>query len=629
MEGKKVLGLHGSPEEIDAQLTELMKICDNLFFSDYFQNGGEYKTREEIAERLKNSVKDDFISFYGTRYTKYINERIDKQEIIFHYQTRGKNSIEQFLRDRYQEYFESKGLSRQDIINLKAFSLGKSYIGQFSRESIIDHQGELLADANFLSLLTVLGYDESMFHSPDKIDEFVELATKYSGIVYSDNPQVNADMKKLEDYVRQYNEDISNARLAEIEELGISHLMGLTGDDLTKEIQNFIEQWYQAKQKEIYEDAINSKFFHDEDSLKSYIEKANSELAAKKEELQTSCFELLSNDGEVWFKEFENAIQKQKGNFSDVIRETNDNKQRRGSINKKLYDELSGTEGSYNGSPTDKINFIQLGVYVSDWVLLHEFDHAITRKGFQREEKYLPKDKAPYSFHLTQYQMLDESWVDYCAMLMYEARKENGKGPIINPEAFKSSYSKLFPFMRLFFDEMMPDLKVISMVSDNEKSDSIFGRFSTIVSKALHKDSPEPTPVSFLASLIGQERLDRIALLCNEVIMLYHPDNEMVVENIKQALATGNISLDEFRDSKTKELQQDGFDVVWEKITGQLDLDMIHNNKYGIRDLLKDIIGFNPSQAEAVRHRNSVMGEVHKAITNPEAMARMNDDMTM
>ena len=71
------------------------------------------------------------------------------------------------------------------------------------------------------------------------------------------------------------------------------------------------------------------------------------------------------------------------------------------------------------------------------------------------------------------------------------------------------------------------------------------------------------------------------------------------------------------------------FDVVLQKVTGQLNLDMIHNNKYGIRDLLNDIIGFTPAQADAVNHRNMIMGEVHKAITNPEAMARMDDQHTM
>ena len=97
-------------ESKNAEIAEIMQICDNLFYGDYYEKGGDFKTKDELTQRIKSSLGEDFIEFYGERYADKITQAIEKQNINFAYQIIGKNSIEDFLNKKEREHLESKGL---------------------------------------------------------------------------------------------------------------------------------------------------------------------------------------------------------------------------------------------------------------------------------------------------------------------------------------------------------------------------------------------------------------------------------------------------------------------------------------------------------------------------------------
>ena len=301
------------------------------------------------------------------------------------------------------------------------------------------------------------------------------------------------------------------------------------------------------------------------------------------------------------------------------------------STDSALYDRNCSTAASHNGL-TDSVS---LGINPSDWVIIHEFIHAIENSGFQRNDKQLSKEDAPYTHHLRQHEMFDEVCVDYFAKLIYEARIAKGKGSIINQTSFSSSYSVLFPIMAPFIERMMPDIKAAKMV-EKENPGTIFQRFSHIVKNVLHKADPDPTPASFFSALIGKEHFEEISLLCNNIVELKNPKNVQelfdtlkkngVIEVNKELQTPKNVQelFDTLKKNEEyKELVKD-FEKDLSFLTGVVidDQDMAklenEKGKKGIFSLLRSIKAVPEVTAEALQQRDQTMIDIKYVVDNPE-----------
>ena len=577
-------------ESKNAEIAEIIQICDNLFYGDYYEKGGDFKTKDELTQRIKSSLGEDFIEFYGERYADKITQAIEKQNINFAYQIIGKNSIEDFLNKKEREHLESKGL---DLKSAKILSFANSMIlinGNFHIEKLIENQDKMLQHGDMTAALEFLGYDKSIFESKDveKVREFVNKVKELAESKYSDIPEVDRNMKKLSRFVSQYRRDLEQEREKEIKIYNLDGIQYLEGEEFNQALSE--EAWRRA--------------------YASGGANATPEKVREIAEYYYNKFRgILDNGGEDWI------LNNTKSN--DPIIQANDHKSRQvvskgvydyTSTNSALYDRNCSTAASHR-SLTDSVS---LGINPSDWVIIHEFIHAIEDSGFQRNDKQLSKEDAPYTHHLREHEMFDEVCVDYFAKLIYEARVAKGKGPILNQTPFSSSYSVLFPIMAPFIERMMPDIKAAKMV-EKENPGTIFQRFSHIVKNVLHKADPDPTPASFFSALIGKEHFEEISLLCNNIVELKNPKN---VQKLINALQENGV-LDErdLIDSFEKDLS-----LLTGVVINDQDMAKLENEKgkKGIFGLLRSIKAVPEVTAEAIQQRDQTMVDIKYVVDNPE-----------
>lgn len=138
--------------------------------------------------------------------------------------------------------------------------------------------------------------------------------------------------------------------------------------------------------------------------------------------------------------------------------------------------------GFYNGKS------VVFGAQPSDKIVLHEFIHAVTKAGFQKEDtgNDVKNEQSPFFKH----EMFDEVVVEYFTKLIYE-ELERKQMKIVNRQNITSEYSQLFGVMEPFLKAYLPELKELSLTS---------------------------SPTQELTKIIGQERLDDLAAFCNQII---------------------------------------------------------------------------------------------------------------
>ena len=80
------------------QLMEVINICDNLFYGDYYTTG-KLKTSLELKNDIKSKLIGSFVEFFGSNNEEVIEQRINNTDIQFNYQIYGKNSLYEFLKE--------------------------------------------------------------------------------------------------------------------------------------------------------------------------------------------------------------------------------------------------------------------------------------------------------------------------------------------------------------------------------------------------------------------------------------------------------------------------------------------------------------------------------------------------
>lgn len=138
-------------------------------------------------------------------------------------------------------------------------------------------------------------------------------------------------------------------------------------------------------------------------------------------------------------------------------------------------------------------NTVAFGVELSDWVLFHEFIHAVDGAGF--EKGHFEKGNTPYSNQYRQNEMFNEVVTDYFAAKMFNGRVASGKEAILSGKPFKSTYSKLFEVMDGFLSSYMPELKETRL---------------------------REFPAEEFERVVGESQFETISVLCNELISLNH-----------------------------------------------------------------------------------------------------------
>ena len=215
------------------QIDNIVKICDNLMYGDYFEKGGDLKSREEIIEHIKNETAESLVDFYGLAHEDRIKQLVDREKIVFGYQTVGKNSIEDFLNSKENEYLKSKGypIDGFQILGITIKAMSNLGMIKYNTESkAVDaqsfHREKHFLDMRGLSMAAqIVGEDPSILINGDEsaltgffskmcetcdlyASQITEGKSKYQGM-YSDIPEVNKDMQLLSEYVREYKKEMN------------------------------------------------------------------------------------------------------------------------------------------------------------------------------------------------------------------------------------------------------------------------------------------------------------------------------------------------------------------------------------------------------------------------------------
>jgi len=193
-----------SPKE-SRKFKKIINICNNLFYGDYYEKGGKLKTKEELDKRMKDSLIDSFVGFWGKQDKEYIENKINSAEIDYNYQILGKNSISEYLQNKKAEYIKGKIYCENYISNMFTQISSELKNNAKNIKKLLSSSDEMVA-GKCKYCLESLGYSQEDVVNPGKMKEFMSRVKVYSEMEqnYSDNPKVNKDMKKLESVVKEY-----------------------------------------------------------------------------------------------------------------------------------------------------------------------------------------------------------------------------------------------------------------------------------------------------------------------------------------------------------------------------------------------------------------------------------------
>lgn len=211
--GFGVLGMKDAEltPESQARIEEIQTICNNLFYSDYYASGGRLKSKEEIVAHIKYHLIQTLTNFYGSKYAEYIEGRINNCNIEFVYQSVGdKSSIENYLKRMQKRHFKklSGAESPKPVREFMEYVNG-TFGGDIKK--IIKNKKVFLANRRVKECLQIAGLDETIFNdkSGKVVEDFISRISQLEKLSYefSDIPEVNSDMHKLQDYIDDYYVD--------------------------------------------------------------------------------------------------------------------------------------------------------------------------------------------------------------------------------------------------------------------------------------------------------------------------------------------------------------------------------------------------------------------------------------
>ena len=207
MDRSDVLAMY-EPEELD----RVIHICDNLFYNNYLVKG-KLEAREEIHARIKKEVEKSFIDFWGEKHAEKIKDKIENTEMRFIYQIQGSvNSINECLEILKTQRFQK--FSKLKVKDPIWFSVLCSWLEK--------EDNDLKAFINNPSLnlvlkkcLNQLGITKEQIINDEKlakstVQQIRNLGKQYDEVTYSNNPEVNANLKFLESFCQKFYAKTTN-----------------------------------------------------------------------------------------------------------------------------------------------------------------------------------------------------------------------------------------------------------------------------------------------------------------------------------------------------------------------------------------------------------------------------------
>jgi len=241
MKNKKILNLY-SPKKID----EAIKICDNLFYSDYLQSG-ELKTREEIQQHIKTEVTQSFVQFWGDDYADELTEKIANTKIHFVYQIDGtSNTISRYLIDLKTKRFNDRYDTQYEAPSL--FKSANKLLSGWFYDPVRRLQKLMRSDRVEYSLvycINELKLDKDKILKDDVyartvVEQIKALGKQAQMMKYSDNPEVHKKVLTLEKLVKKVKINIAKEckrRNLDLREALFVEDLGLEMDPLVQRMQ--------------------------------------------------------------------------------------------------------------------------------------------------------------------------------------------------------------------------------------------------------------------------------------------------------------------------------------------------------------------------------------------------------
>jgi len=210
------------------QIAQIQNLCDNLIYNNYLQNG-VLNTREEIQSRIRSQVTDSFVSFWGQEHAEQIQSRVDSIGINFIYQTTGAvNSVESLLKQiKINNFQQTYGFTCSDpeTISTVSFFLSEGHS--------IEEVSTTLSPYCYKSALEQLGVShEQLLNDPalqqNIIAQIKDIDTKWTPFsTYSNNPEINQNILKLENFIRETNMQITQDIVELYDKVDIKNSMSL------------------------------------------------------------------------------------------------------------------------------------------------------------------------------------------------------------------------------------------------------------------------------------------------------------------------------------------------------------------------------------------------------------------
>ncbi|MBR4419084.1 MAG: hypothetical protein IKT33_03710 [Clostridia bacterium] len=191
---------------------QVVRICDNVFYNRYLENGVLSETHE-IKTKIKKEVVEIFVDFFGEKHRQYIESTIQRTRLDFVYQTFGMhNSVEQYLKElRNQRFNAAVGENYKEA---SSFVEVANLLTQYDNLSElvklkIPVVNQCLSDLGF-RVEEVLKND---FLAAVLAMDIRELAQSWKNVSLSDDMTINQNLCLVESFVDEVKSKIYNQKV--------------------------------------------------------------------------------------------------------------------------------------------------------------------------------------------------------------------------------------------------------------------------------------------------------------------------------------------------------------------------------------------------------------------------------
>ena len=186
---------------------KIIHLCDNIFYNNYLEKG-ILENRENIQARIMAEVIQTFVDFFGKKHENRIIEKVAGTNLNFIYQTSGTvNSIAVFLAEtKNARFFECSNfqISDAECFNYISRALNK----KIDLLDLCQVAPELLGMCLNKLNISLIDLKRSKRVKNEVVRKIKAIGDAWNSVTYSDNPEINANLVLLEEFVKEVESNV-------------------------------------------------------------------------------------------------------------------------------------------------------------------------------------------------------------------------------------------------------------------------------------------------------------------------------------------------------------------------------------------------------------------------------------